>query len=317
MDIDLQISEIIEELYSASKEAWLWSERIEMDDLDFQGFEPIKGCRMAAVDGSSGIAEPSGGLYMGLIRAGYVIYGEEREKKVISPIDVFRMGFDNSREIYESRYEDIFGEEAPTIVEAEPKYMLQRVRTLEEYRYISRALEELEDGDILLVDGALRGDLHTPEIAIKTLSERAQDRRVSVVGISKNSGLVVGVLPMVPMIDSEAERSGLPRWFVRIGGPGSTGKEDIYVVRYSPLGENAFRTDVISLEKVENVLGKIAGYCDDVAYLGYPYPLADIHNEVIIRRGTVEDISWKFKLGAMNKGMNYPENFHRKLDGGV
>ncbi len=317
MDIDRRISEIIEELKSSPREGWLWSERIDIENMDFHGVESSEGCRIAAVDGSSGLAEPMGGLYIGLIRAGYVIYGEEREKKVVSPIDAFRIGFDNSREIYEGRYREILGEDAPAIGETEPRYILQRIRTLEEYRYIFRALDELAEGDILLVDGALRGDLHTPETAIKILSDRAQDKGVSVVGISKNSGLVLGGMPFVPLIDAEAEAKGFGRWFVRISTQPSGGKEEIYVVKYSPLGDNAFRTDIISLDRIENVLGNIMRYCNDVAYPGYPYPLADIHNEVIIRKGTVDDISSRFRFEAMNRGIGFSENFHRKLDGGV
>jgi hypothetical protein len=201
--------------------------------------------------------------------------------------------------------------------DTDPKYMVQRIRTLEEYRYVFKALGELREGDILLVDGALRGDLHTPDIAIKMLSEMAQDKGVSVVGISKNSGLSAGYMPLIPLLDSEAMEKGHERWYARISGRISGGKEEIYVVRYNPIGESAFRTDVITLEKVPDVLGRIAWYCDDIAYPGYPYPLADVHNEVIIRKGVVEDISSRFRTDAMMEGLDIPEDFHRKLDRGV
>jgi len=317
VDIETRISEIVAELESAPREAWIWSERIELEDLSFSDFDALKGGRVAAVDGSSGIAEPMGGLYLALIRAGYVIYSDEREKKEMSPIDVFQLGFHNSEEIYERKYEDIFGEKPVRMGETDPKYMVQRIRTLEEYRYAFLALEELNKGDILLVDGALRGDRHTPDIAIKMLSERAQDRGVSVAGISKNSGMSMSGLPLIPMIEFEAEKSGPKRWFTRISGRISGGKEEVYAVKYNPMGESAFRTDLISLERAGDVFGKIAWYSNDVAYPGYPYPLADIHNEVIIRSGTVEDISSRFYFEAARKGMAMSENFHKKLDRGV
>ncbi len=317
MDIETRISEIIAELESAPREAWIWSERIDIEELEFSDFGVVEGGRVAAVDGSSGIAEPMGGMYLGLTRAGYVIYSGERERKDVSPMNVFQIGFHNSEEIYRKKYREIFDKEPAEIGETDPKYMVQRIRTLEEYECAFRALEKLREGDILLVDGALRGDRHTPDIAIKILSERAQDKGVSVAGISKNSGMSMSGLPLIPMIESEAEKSGLKRWFTPISGRISGGKEEIYAVKYNPKGESAFRTDLISLERAEDVFGKIAWYCSDVAYLGYPYPLADIHNEVIIRGGAVEDISSRFYFEAVRNGIMMPENFHRKLDRGV
>jgi len=317
VDIEEQISGIVEQISNAERKTWLWDEEIDLDNVEFREFEPVEAGRVAAVDGSSGIAEPFAGLYLGVVRAGYVLYSGKREKKEISPLEIFQIGFHNSKEIYAEKYSEIFGEKPPEMSETEPKYMVQRIRTLEEYKYAFKALRDLGEGDILLIDGALRGDRHTPDIAIKMLSEMAQDKGVSVVGISKNSGLLSSGMPLIPMMDYEAEKKGLGRWYARISGRISGGKEEIYVVRYDKLGESAFRTDIISLESAKTVFGKISGYCQDIAYLGYPYPLADVHNEVIIRSGTVEDISLKFWFETVKKGLNVVENFHRKLDRGV
>ncbi len=317
VDIEERISGIIENLKDAPQETWIWSEKVDVEDMEFHAFDVMDGGRIAAVDGGSGIAEPMGGLYLGLVRTGYVIYSGDRERKEISPIDVFHIGFQNSEEIYADRYEEIFGERPAKMGETDPKYMLQRIRTLEEYRYAFKAIQMLNEGDILLVDGALRGDLHTPEIAIRMLSEMAQDKGISVVGISKNSGMSIGMMPLIPFLDTKASAEGYGRWFTRISGRVSGGKEEIFVVKYNPLGESAFRTDVITLEKVENIFGRIAWYCDDVAYLGYPYPLADVHNEVIIKKGVVEDVSSRFRVSAMMNGLDMPEDYHRKLDRGA
>ena len=310
MSIHEQIEGILREI-EQDDSTQLWGEEIDLANLDFNEFEVLPGSKVAAVDGSSVMVEPYGGLKIGMIRAGFVLYHGRRLKKDISGIEVMRLDFRNSREIYEKRYKEILDDEPPELADTDPSYMMQRLRTLEEFRYMFRALNELSEGDILLIDGALRGDRHTPDRGIALLSEMAQDRGVSLVGISKDSGLMHGALPLVPQVDRVAEeRIGHRRWYTRVLGRTSPGRETLFIARFNPYGEHAFRTDIISLESVPSVLGKVAWYCSDPAYVGYPYPLADAHNEVIIRKGTAEDIGYMIEA-------NLPENFHRKLDRGV
>ena len=310
MSIQEQIDSIVREM-EADDSTHIWGEDIDIENADFRGFDVVPGTRVAAVDGSSIMAEPYGGVKIGLIRAGFVVYGGERTGRSISDIRIFRMDFRNSRDIYSEAYREILGDEPPKLAETDPNYMLQRLRTLEEFRYMFMALDSLGEGDILLIDGALRGDRHTPDLGIALLSESAQDRGISLVGISKDSGIVQNGVPLVPRMDMLAgERLGNARWYARISGRRSPGKEEIYVAKFNPYSEHAFRTDIIGLESVERILGRVAWYSSDIAYPGYPYPLADAHNEVIIRKGTAEDI------GHMVEA-DLPEKFHRKLDRGV
>jgi hypothetical protein len=290
----------------------IFGEDTELDELEFHEFEPKDGSSVAAVDGSSVMAEPYGGIKIAVIRAGYVLYdGGERTKKNISGIEIHRMDFRNSAGIYEEKYREILGDEPPKLGETDPNYVMQRLRTLEEFRYMFKALDELKEGDILLIDGALRGDRHTPDRGMALLSEMAQDRGISLVGISKDSGIMHNGLPFVPQVYRIAEER-LPgkRWYARVLRRTSPGKEEIFVVKFNPCSEHAFRTDIVSLETAAEVLGKVSQYASDIAYIGYPYPLADAHNEVIIRRGTAEDIGYLLEA-------DFPERFHRKLDRGV
>jgi len=311
VSVQEQIDRILREMESDGS-THIFGEDAELDDLEFHEFEPMEGSAVAAVDGSSVMVEPYGGIKIAVIRAGYVVYERgERIGRNVSDMQVYRMDFRNSSDIYAEKYREILDAETPELGETDPNYVMQRLRTLEEFRYMFMALEELKEGDILLIDGALRGDRHTPDRGMALLSEMAQDRGVSLVGISKDSGIMHNGLPFVPQVDRLAEeRFPRKRWYAKVLRRTSPGKEEIFVAKFNPYGEHAFRTDIISLETVSEVLGKVSWYASDIAYVGYPYPLADAHNEVIIRGGAAEDIGYMVET-------DLPERFHRKLDRGV
>ncbi len=312
MSIREQMDRILSEIENDA-ETQILGEDIRIDDEEICEFDVLPGARVAAVDGSSVIGGRHGEMRIGFIRAGYVIYDGERTGKNISEIEMLRIDDRTLLGTYEQKYLEIIGEEPPALRDLDTSYLLQRLRTLEEFRYMFLALDTLEEGDILLVDGALRGDKHTPDAGISLLSGMAQERGVSIVGISKDSSLIYKGLPLVPFVDSRAKGSfNGGRWYMKILRRRSPGREEIYVVRFNPYGEYAFRTDVISSGHVGEILGKVAWYASDPGYPGYPYPLADAHNEVVIHRGFAEEI-----VNMLQMDIGLPGSFHAMLDGGV
>jgi hypothetical protein len=95
-----------------------------------------------------------------------------------------------------------------------------------------------------------------------------------------------------------------------------------YIVKYHPKSLFVFRTDINRLDSTDpaEIFAKIAQYCSDATYLGYPYPLAHIHNKVVINRPIIDDINYRLQAIALENGVSHSNwddlfaNFHDILD---
>jgi hypothetical protein len=116
-------------------------------------------------------------------------------------------------------------------------------------------------------------------------------------------------------------------WFCEI--PDEKGHSQLfgkrYIVKFHPMAAFVFRTDINRYDDVDpgELFGKLAQYCADATYLGYPYPLAHIHNQVVINRALTEDIAYRLEAIAFEHGVssyNWDllfQNFHEILDKNV
>jgi hypothetical protein len=144
-------------------------------------------------------------------------------------------------------------------------------------------------------------------------------------------------MPLIPKVKKVGEsRFAKKYWFCQIfeDEPEEPELEDVdqtssgqqfgkrYIVKYHPLTRFVFRTDVNRLDRIdpEQLFSKIGRYCSDPSYLGYPYPLADIHNQVVITRALRDDMVYRLQGIAMEKGIGLGDwedlfvDFHRILD---
>jgi hypothetical protein len=95
-----------------------------------------------------------------------------------------------------------------------------------------------------------------------------------------------------------------------------------YIVKFHPKSLFVFRTDINRLDDTPpgDIFAKIAQYCSDATYLGYPYPLAHIHNKVVINHPIIEDINYRLESIALEHGISQSnwddlfDDFHRILD---
>ena len=96
----------------------------------------------------------------------------------------------------------------------------------------------------------------------------------------------------------------------------------IYLAKLHSRSSYIFRIDLSLPEgvKPEEAFGKLAYYADDPTYVGYPYPLARVHNDVAFSRAEVSDLKAMLRAGALENGMNPKEwqltfqDFHEILD---
>ncbi|MBW3557225.1 MAG: DNA double-strand break repair nuclease NurA [Actinobacteria bacterium] len=147
-----------------------------------------------------------------------------------------------------------------------------------EWDAVERCLFEAEPGAIVLVDGDLQPDWRIPSTFLASLLERAGERGVVLVGVTKHSSLSRGGAPLLGQLEVEAAElfGDRARWWAPLARTRPDVGYGLQVVaaRLDPDARFAFRVDLPGDVDPEPVLGALAALCDDAGFPGYPYPLA-------------------------------------------
>ncbi|MDG6221405.1 MAG: DNA double-strand break repair nuclease NurA, partial [Candidatus Thermoplasmatota archaeon] len=200
--------------------------------INSEGYAVVPECEkqpaIAAVDGGSAIIYDMGSLVVGAIRTGYLVYGPGKTAhESISPLQLVAVDRFNSTDLYEKACADMDVplHEHPVELDA----FIQRLRYLKEMRGALDALVHLKEGDILLLDGALRSDIPRPADVLAAVINQAEARGITVVGVSKSSSLNIQGIPMLALVKHQAEKLGLNTWLypVDIGDRHEYGKVSI------------------------------------------------------------------------------------------
>jgi len=231
----------------------------KLDKELFKCFEERRCKRVAAIDGSSCDILDGEFFIIGGRRVGYVIADD---KKILE------------RKIGEIKV-DFLSKESSLIqgtkIPENPHEINEMLREMEEHLMAREAIKKLGKGDVLLMDGSL-------EFSSKIMEENfemARRKGIHVVGISKKSGLAIKNVSIINWVKRNGDKLFVnKRWYY----PFSEGR---YIVKFHPLSRFIFRVDMH--EENEQVLREISSLCNDVCFLGYPYPLADVHNNVVIK----------------------------------
>ena len=147
-----------------------------------------------------------------------------------------------------------------------------------EWEAAERAVEEADEGALVLVDGDLQPDWRIPSPFLAGLLGRAAARGVLLAGVTKHSSLARGGAPLLGQLEVEAaERLG-PRamWWAPVGRTRPDVGYGLQVVaaRLDPDARFAFRVDLPAEADAAAALGALSAVCDDAAFPGYPYPLS-------------------------------------------
>lgn len=274
----------------------------------------------AVIDGSNHNKKGSNFIFTTL-RAGYQIYRTEKlieqnidkiKVELIANNEDVQVGFMNKFERY---FQEIVGDLPKKYPEFEKTP--ERIRSLLEWVKLVELIDKLGDGDIIMFDGSLiSGTITTNQNFFNKLTEKAQDKGITLVGLSKDTSLSIDSAP-IPMILNESSRKHYPNknWYVE-HTPGT------YFVRFTKLKEIVYRLDVVKPEHftIEEVASKIADYCYEDAILAYPYPMQTIHDAVRIDQFQKEECFSEFKREYLSKGLperKFEEMFsiyHDQLD---
>lgn len=300
--------------------------------------------KFAAIDGGSGKILNGRSFCVDIYRYGYHIFqnenldcrvagaprNDEAERLIeeeIKPPVIQAVSLLNAEEIFKNVYFDLLNEiptEFPTFDRT-----TDRIRALKEWGLAESLIEKLNPGDIILVDGSLKSSVTVPYGLIKRVCKKAGEAGVHLVGVTKTSTLYWGNRsPLIPMVSKMGNKKHPNQnWFCRLSET-QAGFEDsrwfgtIYVAKLSPESDFAFRVDVNRFDSTlpEEIFSSLSSISQDPVYMGYPYPLASIHNKVRIKPGEMEDFRYHLEGFALTEGIDQQDwemifaNFHKVLD---
>lgn len=254
---------------------------------EFRPLNPLN-ARLSAVDGGSACLIDGVTFVVVAIRTGHVTFdGPRRTGDDLSAVRLRWM---------ESRAEDL-------------SYLVSHTRERMEVQQALRAIERLNPGDSIVMDGSLPAK---PDEAWKALYDAAIERGVYLMALSKRTSLSVGRWPVAPLATSTSRRTGIKApWYVSLG----TDDVSTYLVCLHPFTNWVFRVDVLGDSPTP--LGCLIRYSTDALYPGYPYPLAAAHNMVTLSRGEVDYIMGVLRTSLGMERMYELESFfdlHTVLD---
>lgn len=300
-----------------------------LNELSFRRIQEMSlDAKVGAVDGGSATVLKGRSFLVGIYRAGSVIFHNgKRIKQKTLPLKLEIISQAEILSRYSSAYRDLVGEEpseAPGI-----EKMLDRLRLFSEWRLAQELMNELNEGDMLLIDGSLKASIAPPYNFLSKISQRANKKSIHLVGVSKTSTLYWGDRsPLIPAVVKIGERfCPNSKWFCQLSADELHTKSlsyfgTIYVAKLKASSDFAFRVDVNRFDPVDpNVIFSfLSNLSSDPAFLGYPYPLAAAHNLCRITTGEVEDIRYRLQSKALEEGISTADwdllftDFHEVLN---
>ncbi len=167
-------------------------------------------------------------------------------------------------------------------------------RRLAEIRLATRiASDELEPGDILVLDGSLQTSLDVERQYAGRLYDTAVKRGVIVCGLAKTTRLLTeSGEPLLARVSEIAAKAGHDRWYVPVAeGMFGDGLTSMLAAKLHPRSRFVFRIDVLYKQFREMdgaqrnaVFWSLAANSGDVAALGYPYGLIDADKHAQVRK---------------------------------
>ncbi|MGQ9782330.1 MAG: DNA double-strand break repair nuclease NurA [Nitrososphaeria archaeon] len=158
-------------------------------------------------------------------------------------------------------------------------------RRFAEWAYASHIIErELENGDIIVLDGSLQTSFTNESNYSAELYEAAKSKGVIVTGLSKTCGLFTNTgLSLLGAVSKMADETPYDLWYCRVAEAISSDHNAIiYVIKLNSKAERVFRFEIyreqfleLSEKDVDEIFWQLAKNSQDVSFPGYPYGLID------------------------------------------
>ena len=150
---------------------------------------------------------------------------------------------------------------------------------------------ELDTGDILIMDGTLKATFKNELKYFSKLYEVARKKEVTICGLSKTSGLITeSGEPLLTRVNEISKQVDHHVWYAKVADKISSDYlVSMFVVKLHPYAERIFRFDMIQEEnkdiekQIASVMTSLAQNAGDISMLGYPYGLVDVDRFAQIR----------------------------------
>lgn len=133
-------------------------------------------------------------------------------------------------------------------------------------------------GAFVLVDGDLATDWRISPDWLAGLFDVADDRGVTMAGVTKHTSLSWGGAPLLGVLEGMAADAFGPRsmWWAPVArtSPSAGPGVQVVVARLDPDARYSFRVDLPGYADPVVALSALSALCDDAAFPGYPYPLS-------------------------------------------
>jgi hypothetical protein len=297
------------------------------------GVDPAPGVTAAAVDGGSACLINGRSFWVIAYRAGTIWHRDRvTVREDAEPLSVEALTQTDARGRYgqalaaagvarERELADLGG-------------VVDVLRELAEWRRAREAIALAAPGDVVLVDGSLHPGAFLPAALVVPIHELALERGVDLVGVTKASKLRWGrYAPLVLRVRRRAEVEVGPdaRWYLRVtrdpqeapvladpetgeaapvladpetGEAAPPWRSEVYVARLASRGAYAFRVDAVRGHRdPDELFAVLAGLSDDPAFLGYPYPLARVHQVVSLPGHLLADLRRDLRAAFLREGL--------------
>lgn len=158
-------------------------------------------------------------------------------------------------------------------------------RRFAEWQLAIRVVEnELESGDVLVMDGSLQTGFKNESKYANRLYELAKSKKVIVCGLAKTSRLITeSGDPLLARISEISSGINFKKWYIRIAEEVSADDEGFMLVaKFHPKSNFVYRFEILreqflemNKEEIEAVLSSVAENSSDISMLGYPYGAID------------------------------------------
>src|SRR4030066_1519112 len=190
----------------------------KLKKLSFKEIPPLPfSGRVAAIDGGSATFLSPRSFVLGVYRSGYVIFqNQKRVEEKINPIALEIVSYGNM----EAKYKNAFFKLARENTSETPEMskILDRLRLFSEWSLAVELVEKLNEGDVILIDGSLRASIVPPYSFLNRLTQRAFEKKIHLVGVTKTSTLYWGKKsPLILMVKKTSEEfCPESKWFCRL-----------------------------------------------------------------------------------------------------
>lgn len=293
-----------------------------LDAGSYRRVEPVQEGTIAAVDGSNALLLDCGCLSVAVLRAAACGFSAgARRFRSVTPLRLATLGQEARDGSFAALYRECFGTDPEASVkDDDPHGTTAVMRDTLEYCVALGTAERLREGDLLVLDGALRVTHASHEPVLLRLIRTCAKRGIQLCAVTKRTAITWGGgLPLVPAALSLSKAHSIPPpWVLRVG------EEGLDVTPYRqwrhgvpciaalhPRSPLAFKIEVPAPtddDTLAGIISRLAGWADDGRITGYPYPLLDAHRTARIPADALQQVRNDLLAGLGEGGFD-PRRF--------